>query len=253
MRILLNGYMGSMGRVLSGLIDKDDTCEIAAGVDSVENTGGHPFPTYTDIKSCDMPTDVIIDFSIAGAVPGIVDYAVETGVPAVICTTGLSEETVEKIKLASQRVAIFKSANMSLGINLLANLLQKYAKLLDEAHFDIEIVEKHHNRKVDAPSGTALLLAEAVNQSLDGRLHPVYDRSQKRTRRSADELGIHAVRGGSIVGDHTVIFAGMDEVLEFSHSAYSREIFAVGALKAAKFMRGKGPGLYDMQDLMNAL
>ncbi len=250
-KIIMNGCNGKMGRVICGLCKNDADAVIAAGVDMVPaNTD---FPVFGNIKDCNIDADVIIDFSTASAVPQVVEYAVEKGIPAVICTTGLSEETLALIDKASQSVPMFRSANMSLGINLIASILKKYSSVLYEAGFDVEIVERHHNQKIDAPSGTAILLGDAVNESVGGALEYVYDRSSVRQKRDRKELGFSAVRGGTIVGDHEVIFAGKDEVVEFTHSAYSKEVFAVGALKAAKFIKDKKPGKYDMQDVMSEI
>ena len=180
----------------------------------------------------------------------LLEYCVKTNTPVVLCSTGLSEEQLQKVQDASTKVAVLKSANMSLGINLLMKLLKEATAVLGEAGFDIEIVEKHHNRKLDAPSGTALALADSVNETAGNKYHYVYDRSQRRERRDVSEIGISAVRGGSIVGDHDVIFAGQDEVITFSHTAYSRALFAKGAVSAAKFLAGKEAGFYTMQDVI---
>ncbi len=250
-KIIMNGCNGKMGRVICGLCKNDSEAVITAGVDMVPaNTD---FPVFGNIKDCNIDADVIIDFSTASAVPQVVEYAVEKGIPAVICTTGLSDETLELIDKASQSVPMFRSANMSLGINLIASILKKYSSVLYDAGFDAEIVERHHNQKIDAPSGTAILLGDAVNESVDNALEYVYDRSNVRQKRDRKELGFSAVRGGTIVGEHEVIFAGKDEVVEFTHSAYSKEVFAVGALKAAKFIKDKKPGKYDMQDVMSEI
>jgi len=253
-RIILNGYLGAMGRVITSLVERQkDVVEIVAGVDVAKTKDPAPFPAYGDISDCDMPADVILDVSAAAAVPGVLDYAAKTGTNVIICTTGLSDEAEIKITEASESVAVFRSANMSLGISLINSLLKRAAPLLYEEGFDVEIIEKHHNRKLDAPSGTAAKLAETVNASLGGALNCVYERNSVRRRRDRSELGIHSLRGGTIVGEHSVVFAGRDEVIELSHTAYSREIFAVGALKAVKFLAGKPPGLYDMDDLMEDL
>ena len=194
--------------------------------------------------------DVVIDFSNAGAVDALLDYCAEKKIPVVLCTTGLSEEQLEKVRETSEKTAVLKSANMSMGINLLLKLLKDAAKVLGNAGYDIELVERHHNQKLDAPSGTALALADSINEALNGEYHYVYDRSQVRQKRDAKEIGISAVRGGTIVGDHEVIFAGTDEVIEFRHSAYSRNVFAKGAVEAAKFLAGKETGMYDMGDVI---
>ena len=189
-------------------------------------------------------------FSNAAAVDGLLDYCVEKQVPVVLCTTGLSEEQLKKVEETSKKVAVLKSANMSLGVNMLLKLLQDAAKVLAPAGFDIEIVEKHHNQKVDAPSGTALAMADSINEALDNEYRYTYDRSQVREKREKKEIGISAVRGGTIVGEHEVIFAGEDEVIEFKHTAYSKAVFAKGAVEAGKFLKGKGAGLYDMSDVI---
>ncbi len=247
-RIIMNGCNGHMGKTVCDIVSKEPDCEIVAGIDVVESNA--TFPVYTNVSECDMPADAIIDFSTASAVPEILNYAVSKKIPIVICTTGLSDETLKMAEEASKVIPVFRSANMSLGINLLASLLKKAVAMLDEANFDIEIIEKHHNQKLDAPSGTALLLADAMNETMGNKYNYVYDRSSVRQKRDRKELGIHAVRGGTIVGEHSVIFAGKDEVVEFKHTATSKEVFAVGAVKAAKFIAGKPAGKYDMQDVM---
>ena len=249
-RIIMNGCNGHMGKIICEIASKEKDCEIVAGIDIVESNA--TFPVYTNVNECDMPADVIIDFSTASAVPSILNYAVSKKLPIVICTTGLSEETLKMIDDASKVIPVFRSANMSVGINLLARLLKNAVKMLDDANFDIEIIEKHHNQKIDAPSGTALLLADAMNETMNNKYNYVYDRSSVRQKRDRNELGIHAVRGGTIVGEHSVIFAGKDEVIEFKHTAMSKEVFAVGAVKAAKFVAGKPCGKYDMQDVMKS-
>ena len=193
---------------------------------------------------------MIVDFASAKAVDHLLDYCGAHKMPLVLCTTGLSPEQIEKVKETSKKTAILRSANMSLGINTLMKLVQDAAKVLANAGFDIEIVEKHHNKKLDAPSGTALALADSINEAMDDRYHYKYDRSTERVRRDENEIGISAVRGGTIVGDHDVIFAGTDEVITFSHTAYSKAIFGKGALQAALFLAGKEPGMYDMQDVI---
>ena len=198
-----------------------------------------------------MEADVIIDFSSAKAVDKLLDYSAKREIPAVVCTTGLSEEQLAHLEETSKKVAILKSANMFLGINTLLKLIQDAAKVLAKAGFDMEIVEKHHNLKVDAPSGTALALADSLNEAMDGEYHYVYDRSQRREQRDSKEIGISAVRGGTIVGEHEVIFAGPDEVIEFKHTAYSKAVFGKGAVEAAKFLAGKPAGKYDMSDVIN--
>ena len=244
-RVIMHGCNGKMGQVISGIVAADPDVEMVAGIDRVDNKM-NSYPVFSDIKECDVEADVIVDFSAAPAVDGLLEYCVEKKVPCVLCTTGLSAEQLEKVAEASKKVAILKSANMSLGINLLLKMLKEAAGVLAPAGFDIEIVEKHHNLKVDAPSGTALALANSINEEFENSYEYVYDRSSKREKRSTKEIGISAVRGGSIVGEHDVIFAGIDEVITFSHTAYSKAVFAKGAVAAAKFLAGKEPGMYDM-------
>ena len=199
-----------------------------------------------------MKADVIIDFSNAKAVDDLLEYAVERQLPVVLCTTGLSEEQLQKVEATYEKVAILKSANMSLGVNTLLELLKKAALVFAPAGYDMEIVEKHHNLKLDAPSGTAIALADSMNEALDGKYNYVYDRSQVRQQRDKYEIGISAVRGGNIVGEHEVFFCGQDEVIEFKHTAYSKAVFAKGAVEAAKFLAGKPSGHYDMADVIAA-
>lgn len=249
-RIIMHGCNGHMGQVISGLVEKDAEAEIVAGID-VADQGKNSYPVFPDIEVCNVEADVIIDFSSAKAVDKLLDYSAKREIPAVVCTTGLSEEQLAHLEGTSKKVAILKSANMSLGINTLLKLIQDAAKVLAKAGFDMEIVEKHHNLKVDAPSGTALALADSLNEAMDGEYHYVYDRSQRREQRDSKEIGISAVRGGTIVGEHEVIFAGPDEVIEFKHTAYSKAVFGKGAVEAAKFLAGKPAGKYDMSDVIN--
>ena len=237
-----------MGHIISNICADDPNTEIVAGVDAFgEAYAG--YPVYRTLAECPQ-ADVVIDFSNASAVDGLLDYCVEKKLPAVVCTTGLSKEQTDKLNAASTKTAVLKSANMSLGINLIEALLAQAAPKLAAAGFDIEIVEKHHNQKVDAPSGTALALADAANNALSEPYEYVYDRTGRREKRPVKEIGISAVRGGSIVGDHDVIFAGQDEVITFSHRAYSRAVFGKGAVEAAKFLAGKQPGFYTMHDVL---
>ena len=248
-KVIMHGCNGKMGQVITGIVAEDADVEIVAGVDAsnhIQNT----YPVFSNIKECDVQADVVIDFCAAPAVDGLLEYCVEKQVPCVLCTTGLSEEQLAAVEEASKKVAILKSANMSLGINTLLKLLKEATAVFEPAGFDIEIVEKHHNLKVDAPSGTALALADAINEELDNSFDYVYDRSQVREKRSKKEIRISAVRGGTIVGDHDVIFAGMDEVITFSHRAYSKSVFAKGAVQAAKFLAGKPAGRYEMSDVI---
>ena len=240
-----------MGKNIANLIKEDEDVTLVAGIDAFDE-GKNPFPVFTDINECDVAADVIIDFSAAPAIDGLLDYCVAKQIPCVLCTTGLSKEQLDKVEEASKKVAILRSANMSLGINMLLKILKEATEILAPAGFDIEIVEKHHNQKVDAPSGTALALGDAINEVLDNEYEYVYDRSNRREKRPKKEIGFSAVRGGTIVGDHDVIFAGADEVITFSHSAYSKAVFGKGAIQAAKFLKGKPAGLYNMSDVINA-
>ena len=249
-RVIMHGCNGRMGQMITGIVENDLDVEIVAGVD-VSDHIQNSYPVFKSISECDAQADVIIDFANASAVDVLLDYAAGRQIPVVLCTTGLSEAQLEHMKQASEKVAILKSANMSLGINTIMKLLKEITPLFAESGFDIEIVEKHHNQKLDAPSGTALALADSVNEALDNEYEYVYDRSQRREKRPKKEIGISAVRGGSIVGDHDVIFAGMDEVVTISHTAYSRAVFGKGAVAAAKFLANKGPGMYDMSDVIN--
>ena len=235
-----------MGRVIQQLVAERTDCTIAAGVDLFADSAA-AFPAYTNIADVQEEADVIIDFSL---LTPILSYAAQKGgIPAVLCTTGYSAEQVEALKTAAQTQPVFYSRNMSLGINLLIELSKKAAKVLGD-QFDIEIIEKHHNQKIDAPSGTALMLADAIASVRDGETQYVYDRHAQRKKREKSEIGLHAVRGGTIVGEHEVIFAGNHEVITLSHSAQSKELFATGAVNAAVYMCGKGPGLYDMSDMI---
>jgi 4-hydroxy-tetrahydrodipicolinate reductase len=248
-KVIMHGCNGAMGQVITSLAKEMDDLEIVAGID-INNTKENGYPVFSSLKECDQTADVIVDFASAKAVDELLSYCRETKIPVVLCTTGLSEEQLAAVNEASRETAILRSANMSLGVNLLLKMVQEGAKVLARSGFDIEIVEKHHNRKMDAPSGTALALADSINDAMDKTYHYVYDRSTRRQKRDPLEIGISAVRGGSIVGEHDVIFAGTDEVVTFSHTAYSRAIFAKGALEAAKFLAGKGPGLYNMTDVI---
>ncbi|MEZ3487999.1 MAG: 4-hydroxy-tetrahydrodipicolinate reductase [Lachnospiraceae bacterium] len=248
-RAIMHGCNGKMGQVITGLVKADEGIEIVAGIDTYTGIR-NDYPVFESIGQCDVQADVVIDFSNAGAVDGLLDYCAGRGLPVVLCTTGLSEEQLEKVKAASEDTAVLKSANMSLGINLLLKLLAEAAKALGGAGFDIELIERHHNQKVDAPSGTALALADSINESMDNAYEYVYDRSQVRRKRDKKEMGISAVRGGTIVGEHEVIFAGADEVIEFRHTAYSKAVFGKGAVEAAKFLAGQPAGMYDMSDVI---
>ena len=248
-KAIMHGCNGHMGRVITDIIKNTEGIELVAGVDKYTKVP-NDYPVFESIGACDVEADVIIDFSNAAAADELLDYCVEKQVPVVLCTTGLSEEQLEKVEESAKKVAVLKSANMSLGINTLMRLVQEAAKVLAAEGFDVEIVEKHHNQKLDAPSGTALALADAVNEAMDNRYEYIFDRSQRREKRGKKELGISAVRGGTIVGDHDVIFAGTDEVVTFSHTAYSKAVFGKGAVAAAKFLNGKETGRFDMADVI---
>ena len=247
--IIMHGCNGKMGQMITNLIEADKDINIVAGVDAYDD-GHNKYPVFENIGKCDVKADVIIDFSTAKAVDGLIDYCVTTKTPVVLCTTGLSEEQLQKVEDAAKETAILKSANMSLGINTLFKVLKSVAPLFAEAGFDIEIVEKHHRLKIDAPSGTALALGDAINESLPEKYEYKFDRSQDRVRRADKEIGFSAVRCGTIVGEHDVIFAGEDEVITFSHAAYSKAVFAKGAIQAAKFLKGKAAGRYTMKEVI---
>lgn len=248
-KIIMLGCNGRMGQMITDMVKQDDECTIVAGIDIVDNRD-NGYPVYTKLADCDVEADAIIDFTSATDFESRMDYAVDKQIPIIECSTGLSEEQMDYLKKASEKVAVLKSANMSLGINLLMKLLKEAAVKLAGDGFDVEIVEKHHNQKLDAPSGTALALADSINEAMDDRYEYIYDRSQVRQKRDKKELGISAVRGGTIVGEHEVIFAGTDEVITFKHTAYSRAVFAKGSIAAAKYLKGKAAGLYDMSDVL---
>lgn len=248
-KIIMHGCNGHMGQVISGIVEKDPDAEIVAGID-IADQGKNSYPVFTDIDACQVEADAIIDFSSAKATDKLLEYSAARQIPVVLCSTGLSQEQLAKVEETSRKVAVLKSANMSLGINTLLKLVQDAARVLAAAGFDMEIVEKHHRLKLDAPSGTALALADSINEAMDNQYHYVYDRSQKREKRDDKEIGISTVRGGTIVGEHEIIFAGQDEVIEFKHTAYSKAIFGKGAVEAAKFLAGKPAGRYDMSDVI---
>lgn len=248
-RIIMHGCNGKMGRVITDIVANDEACEIVAGIDLVD-TVAHTYPVFTNIDDCNVEADVVIDFTGAKAVDKLMDYCERRSIPVVLCSTGLSEEQIARVSKLSEKTAVLRSANMSLGINMLLKTLKEVTSILAPAGFDIEIVEKHHNQKVDAPSGTALALADSINAELNNEYTYKYDRTTERKKRDKKEIGISAVRGGSIVGEHEIIFAGQDEVVTITHTAYSKAIFAKGAVEAAKFLNGKTNGLYDMSDVI---
>lgn len=247
-RIILHGCLGRMGQTVAGIVKETNDMEIVAGID--RSGTDCPFPVFASVKECTVDADVIIDFSTASAIPALLDDAVSKKLPLVLCTTGLSEETLAKVEQATKEIPVLLSANMSLGINLMISLIQKAALVLTESGFDIEIFEKHHNQKKDAPSGTALYLANSINQVLPSPYKLVFDRSGITEPRSKQEIGVSAMRGGNIAGEHQVIFAGEDEILEIHHKAGSRRIFAIGAVGAARFLKSQPAGLYSMSDVI---
>ena len=249
-KAIMHGCNGKMGQVITNLAKNDENLEIVAGIDLCDSVK-NDYPVFQSLEKCSVDADVVIDFSNASVVDELLDVCVKKQLPLVLCTTGLTKEQLDHVQKASEKSAVLRSANMSLGINLLMKLLKDAAKILYPAGYDIEVIEKHHNQKVDAPSGTAIALADVVNEALDGECHYVYDRSSTREKRQKDEIGIVAVRGGTITGQHDVLFAGEDEVIEFHHTAYSKAVFGKGAIEAAKFMAGKPAGLYDMSDVIN--
>lgn len=248
--IILRGCNGKMGQVITDIVEAEESMVIVAGIDISKNRV-NKYPVYQSFTQCNVKADVIIDFSAPVNLEEMLEFAINRGIGIVLCTTGYSKEQLALIEKASKEIPVFKSANMSMGINLITKLLKVAAPILAEAGFDIEIVEKHHNKKVDAPSGTALALADAINEVLNNEYEYKYDRTPDRVSRSSKEIGISAVRGGTIVGEHEVIFAGTDEVIEIKHTAYSKAIFAKGAVQAAKFLPGKAAGMYQMSDVMN--
>ncbi len=247
-KIAVVGCNGKMGGFVAEAVKENENCEALFGIDAFGESK-YDFPVYKSFEEATDKPDVIIDFSNPAALDGMLAYALENSVPCVICTTGYSQEQVAKIKAASEKTAVFYSGNMSLGINLLIELAKQATKVLGDS-FDIEIVEKHHNLKVDAPSGTALMIADAVSDTLEKEPQYVYDRHSYRKKRSKNEIGIHSVRGGTIVGEHEVIFAGHDEVVTVTHQAQSKQVFAVGAVNAALFLSSQGAGMYQMSDLL---
>ena len=247
-KLIITGANGKMGKVIKSIVENRDDCEIVAGVDLNTDDNG-AFPIYSSINDIKESADAIIDFSNPVLLNDLLSYSEKTSTPLVIATTGYSDEQKKQIAQASKTTPIFFTYNMSMGVNLLANLAKKAVEVLGD-DFDIEIVEKHHNQKVDAPSGTAIALADSINEAMPDQYVYNYDRSHERKKREKNEIGIVAVRGGTIVGQHDVIFAGADEVIEFHHTAYSKAIFGKGAVEAAKFLAGKPAGMYDMSDVI---
>jgi len=250
-KIILVGCNGRMGKTISECVKKSDNVQISAGVD-ICDTQNYDYHVYSDINEIDSPDGVIVDFSNRAFTNAVLEFAIKNNLPAVICSTGQTPEELENIKKAAEYIPVFKSANMSIGINLLVALAKKAAHLLQDS-FDIEIIEKHHNQKLDAPSGTALLIADAINESLAYDAEYKYDRHLEHKKREHQEIGIHAVRGGTIVGEHEVIFAGQDEIVTVSHRADSRVVFAKGAIDAAIYLDKKKPGIYDMNLMLSEM
>lgn len=248
-RIAISGICGKMGRTLLACISERTDCEVCCGID-IGEAKGCPVPVYKTPAEMQEKPDVIIDYSHPSTLRGLLDYALATGTPVVLATTGYSDEQLAEIRKASEQAAFFSSFNMSIGIQLLIALSKKAAAVLGN-RFDIEIIEKHHNQKIDAPSGTALMLANALCEGSEPQKHPVYDRHSVRKKREITEIGIHSVRGGTIVGEHEVLFAGPDECISLKHTASSKRVFAEGSVNAALFLVGRAPGLYDMTDLLN--
>ena len=245
--VLINGCNGKMGQEVAKAIEKNDNFVTACGVDRIDS-GDNKFPVYTDLSLIKEKPELIIDFSIPEATFKILDYALENKIPIIIATTGFTDEQLEKIKEASETIPVFRSGNMSYSVNLMCNIVAEVAKKL--SGFDIEIVEAHHNRKVDSPSGTAIMLADSINNALDNSLYYEYDRHSKHQKRDKKEIGIHSIRGGNIVGEHTVKFISENECFEINHEAFSRGLFADGALKAGEFIVLQDPGLYNMNNLL---
>lgn len=247
-KVLINGCNGKMGQEVAKIVNLDNDCVLVGGLDK-ENTGEYTFPVYTDYNDIKEHVDVIIDFSIPVATLSVLEYAKLKHIPVVIATTGFTNEQEAEIKEASKEVPVFKSANMSLDINLMCRIVANLAQILKGN--DIEIIETHHNRKIDSPSGTAMLLADSINKALDDSMSYEFNRHDKHEKRDKKEIGISSVRGGNIVGEHSVIFFSENESFEIKHTAYSRSLFAEGAVRAAKFMTSKDirSGIYDMNDI----
>ncbi|MBQ8967752.1 4-hydroxy-tetrahydrodipicolinate reductase [Ruminococcus sp.] len=246
--IVICGASGHMGRVIAEVINNREDCRVAAGIDKVTAQYGD-FPIVSSVSELTVKPDVIIDFSHPSSLDDLLNYCLTNGTALVIGSTGYNDEQTAKIKKAAEQIPLFFTFNMSLGVNLLADLAKRATKILGD-QFDIEIIEKHHNQKLDAPSGTAIMLANAINEELDNRCSYTYDRHSVRAKRTKNEIGMHSVRGGTIVGEHEIIFAGRDEVVSLKHEAHSKSVFAVGAVNAAVFLCGKPAGLYAMGDLL---
>lgn len=249
MNILLHGCNGKMGQVLSKLIFDESDMNVLCGVDFYPEKVKNDYPVFKSLSEVTENVDILIDFSNHTCLDSILEFGITKNIPLVICTTGYSIEEKQSMFEASKKIPILNSANMSVGINLLLSLVKQASELLYDS-FDIEIIEKHHNQKLDSPSGTAVMIANAINDSLDNSMEFTYGRHSKTEKRNKKEIGIHAVRGGAIVGEHDVIFAGPGEIIEISHTALSRDVFGYGAVKAAKFLINKAPGLYSMKNVI---
>lgn len=249
--IIIHGINGHMGRIVLDCANKDSEINVVAGVDPFGEYE-YPFPVFSSMEECNVRADVVVDFSNAAAIDEMLKTCENRALPVVLCTTGLSDEQLSHIKKAVKKTAVLRSANMSLGVNALIDVLKKFSKVFTDSGFDVEIVEAHHNRKLDAPSGTALALADAVKEGSGKNYTYTYDRSDRRAKRDENEIGISSIRGGNIAGIHDVIFAGDEEVITLKHEALSRAVFAKGALEAAKFLKDQEPGLYDMADVIAA-
>ncbi|MCL2126186.1 MAG: 4-hydroxy-tetrahydrodipicolinate reductase [Oscillospiraceae bacterium] len=249
LNIILSGCNGYMGRVVASIVNKDPDVTIVAGVD-IDSRQTSDFPVFKTASEYTGNADVLVDFSSSSALDGLLSFCLSRKIPPILCSTGYSPEQLDAIASAAEIIPVFRSANMSLGINLLADLIRRACSVLGE-DYDVEIVERHHRRKIDAPSGTALMLADAAADALQNNPQYVFERQSRRQQRDTREIGISAIRGGTIVGEHEVIFAGLDEVIELRHTAASRDVFAVGAIRAAKFMVGiSAPGLYNMSHVL---
>lgn len=249
-KVILSGCCGKMGAAVTNAVKARDDVQIVAGVDILESDS-LPYPVFPAFQELPCEADVIIDFSHPSTLTSLLAYAQEKKIPAVLCSTGYTQEQIQTIEKTSESVALFRSGNMSLGINLISELAKAAAKVLGQS-FDIEIVEAHHNQKLDAPSGTAIMLEQAVEEGLDYKPELTYDRHSRSQKRDKHEIGMHSIRGGTIVGEHEIIFAGNDEIVKISHQALSKNVFAVGAVNAAVFMKNQKTGLFNMSDVIKA-
>jgi len=241
------GCDGAMGRVISDQADERDTCCVVAGVDREARQGEYPvYDSFEDIKE---DIDAVIDFSSRNVLIPLLNYAIKNNKPVILATTGYTDKDMEAVLEASKKIPVFRSANMSYGINVMIKLLEKAAELLEDG-YDIELMEKHHNKKVDSPSGTAKMLLKTINDSLNERRELVYGREGNDSKRQEKEIGVHSIRGGTMSGEHEVMFAGVDEIIQIRHTATSKKVFAIGSIKAAEFMADKAPGFYDMNDMI---